>query len=157
VAVGWQGLLRDFAPDGRVRRVEPRRSALLRRAKLVCASVDDLEPGVELASLAGLAPRAAIVLTDGAAGGTALCLGKVRRYRAISAGAVVDPTGAGDVFVAALMVGWLLCGELATPSALRFAAAAGSCAVEGVGLAGVPTAAQVETRLRQARLRGGPA
>ena len=46
------------------------------------------------------------------------------------------------------MVAWLLTGELATAGALRFGAAAASCAVEGVGLAGVPTRDHVEARLR---------
>ena len=52
------------------------------------------------------------------------------------------------MFLAALMAAWLRYGELATSRALRFAAAAGSCAVEGAGLAGVPTEAQVIARLR---------
>jgi hypothetical protein len=82
--------------------------------------------------------------------GTSLASGRpwLGRYRAIQARAIVDPTGAGDVFMAALTAAWLLTGELATSRALRFAAAAGSCAVEGVGLAGVPSAAQIAGRLR---------
>ena len=55
--------------------------------------------------------------------------------------------GAGDVFLAALMVAWLTTGELATPRNLRFAAAGGSLAVEGVGLGGVPSKAAVASRL----------
>jgi sugar/nucleoside kinase (ribokinase family) len=61
---------------------------------------------------------------------------------------LVDATGAGDVFLAALMAAWLLTGDVATPATLGFAAAAGSCAVEGEGLAGVPTRSQVVARLR---------
>ena len=151
VAVGPQGLLREFADDGSVKRVDPGPSPLLRAAGLVCASLDDLSPGTELGRLGPLAPEAAIVLTAGDRGGVALHGGGLITYRAVAANRVVDSTGAGDVFLAALMAAWLVTGELATSRALRFAAAAGSCAVEGVGLAGVPTRAQVAERLRSSR------
>jgi 1D-myo-inositol 3-kinase len=155
VAVGWQGLLRELAADGWVRRVDPASSPLLEAAGLVCASVDDLAPGALLGELRGFAPRATLVLTAGAGGGVALRGAKAARYGMIAAPRIVDPTGAGDVFLAALMAAWLLTGELATTRALRFAAAAGSCAVEGVGLAGVPTRAQVAARLRSG-MQPGP-
>jgi hypothetical protein len=45
------------------------------------------------------------------------------------------------------MVAWLVRGELATSRSLRFAAAAASCVVEGMGLAAVPTSDQVAARL----------
>jgi sugar/nucleoside kinase (ribokinase family) len=148
VAVGWQGLLREFAADGWVRRADPGLSPLLEAASLVCASVDDVAPGASLGELRAFAPRAALVLTAGAGGGVALRGAETARYGAIAAPRIVDPTGAGDVFLGALIAAWLLTGELATARALRFAAAAGSCAVEGAGLAGVPTRAQVAARLR---------
>jgi 2-dehydro-3-deoxygluconokinase len=78
------------------------------------------------------------------------------RYPAVPAPRVVDATGAGDVFLAALMVEWLLNGDVATSRALRFAAAAGSCAVAGAGIAGVPTEAQVAERLRLRASSGSP-
>ena len=162
VCLGWQGLLREFAADGWVVRTVPRPSALLSRAGLVCASLDDLPPDAALEDLHGLSPRASLVLTDGERGGLAITPGpdgaegagrqrRTDRYRAIPA-APTDPTGAGDVFMAALTAAWLATGELATPRALRLAAAAGSCAVEGPGLRGVPTGEQV-----LARLSAGPA
>jgi sugar/nucleoside kinase (ribokinase family) len=150
IAVGAQGMMREFADNGSVRRVEPVPSALLRAAGLVCASVGDLIPETDLALLRQLAPGASIVLTAGDGGGIAIRDGELERYRAIPADRVTDPTGAGDVFLAALTAGWLLLGERATPRVLRFAAAAGSCAVEGVGLGGVPKAGQVATRLLSA-------
>jgi len=71
----------------------------------------------------------------------------LRRYRAVSAENPVDPTGAGDVFLAALLTAWLMTGEVGTAATLRFAAAAASCVVEGVGLAGVPSRTEVASRL----------
>jgi Sugar kinases, ribokinase family len=151
VAVGWQGLLREFAADGWVRGVDPSPSPLLAAAGLVSVSVDDLAPGLGMTELRGFAPRATILLTAGHRGGLALSGSRVHRYPAIPSQAVVDPTGAGDVLLAALMVVWLLHGELATGRALRFAVAAGSCSVEGAGLGGVPTKAQVAERLHPIR------
>lgn len=153
VAVGWQGLLREFGPDGWVRKVPAEESAVAARAGLVCASLEDLAPGSSLERLRELAPVASIVLTAGERGGIALHGERIRRYRALKA-SVVDPTGAGDVFLAALAAAWLLTGELATSRTLRFAAAAGSCAVEGWGLGGVPGAAQVAGRLDPRRAKG---
>jgi sugar/nucleoside kinase (ribokinase family) len=150
IAVGAQGMMREFADNGSVMLVEPVPSALLRDAGLVCASLDDMSPGTELRRLSRLAPGAAVVLTAGDGGGVVLRGGELMRYPAIAANRVLDPTGAGDVLLAALMAAWLVTEELAVPRAVRFAAAAGSCAVEGVGLAGVPTRAQVAERLRSA-------
>ena len=148
IGVGWQGLLRDFGDDGWVKVVEARSSPLLTGAGLVVVSVDDLGGEAAIEQLPRFAPNAAIVLTAGEEGGVALRDGKPSWYQAAPAPGVVDPTGAGDVFLSALMVAWLLTGELATAGALRFGAAAASCAVEGVGLAGVPTRDHVEARLR---------
>lgn len=150
IGVGWQGMLRSFDRNGWVERVDPVGSELLQRAGLVCTSVDDLAPRADLRDLYRLAggAEAAMVLTNGAKGGIALDGAGLIRYEALTAGAVADPTGAGDVFLAALMTAWLLTGELVTPRNLRFAAAAGSLAVEGVGLAGVPSKSAVAARLR---------
>ena len=149
VGVCWQGLLRTFDDDGWVRRIDPQPSPILDAAGLVVASVDDFEAGTAIERLRSLAPTAAIVLTAGEGGGVALADGQMRRYAAIQAAGIVDATGAGDVFAAALMAAWLLTGRLATGATLSFAAAAASCSVEGAGLAGVPARAQVAGRLRQ--------
>ena len=150
VGVGWQGLLRRFETGGSVVPVAPVRSALLERAGLACLSRDDLGPvsGADLEALADLVPRGAVVVTDGAGGGIAVAGGGTTRYRAVPAAAEADPSGAGDVFLAALMVAWLRRGRVADGEALRFAAAAGSLAVEGIGLAGVPKLSQVQARLK---------
>jgi hypothetical protein len=153
VGLGWQGLLRDFGADGWMKRRRPATSPLARRAGLVCASVDDLPPDFDLADLRRLAAAATIVVTAGAQGGLAIEGPRLIRYKALAAHAVEDPTGAGDVFLAALMVAWLTTGELARPRSLLFAAAAGSLAVEGVGLAGVPSKAAVASRLGRGAAR----
>lgn len=58
----------------------------------------------------------------------------------------VDPTGAGDVFAAAYLARYR---ETAEPlESARFASCAASLCVEADGVAGIPTRAQVETRLR---------
>ncbi|HEX7491342.1 MAG TPA: PfkB family carbohydrate kinase [Candidatus Limnocylindrales bacterium] len=147
VGLGWQGLLREFSDDGWVRKVDPQPSALAVAAGLVVASMDDVNAEIRVDSLRVAAPAASIVLTAGAGGGVALSRGKVLRYFAAPAPAVVDPTGAGDVFLAALMTAWLVTGERASARSLRFAAVAASFAVEGIGLAGVPTREQVRQRL----------
>jgi len=146
MGIGWQGLLREFAPDGWIRGVAPEPSVLLEAAGLVAASVDDLPAGTALPALRVLAPRATIVLTAGDRGGVVVRKEGLARYPATPA-TVVDATGAGDVFLAALMVAWLLRGELATSQALRFAAAAASCVVESPGLTAVPTLGRVVERL----------
>lgn len=149
IGVCWQGLLRTFDADGWVRRLAPRPSPILEAAGLVVASVDDVEPGTEIERLRSFAPGAAIVLTAGESGGVALVGGRMRRYDAIKSRGIVDATGAGDVFIAALAAAWFLTGQLATPATLRFAAAAASCSVEGAGVSGVPTRADVASRLRR--------
>jgi sugar/nucleoside kinase (ribokinase family) len=150
VGVGWQGLLRRFETGGSVVPVAPVRSALLERAGLACLSREDLGPesGIDLGALADLVPHGVVVVTDGAAGGVAMAGGRMTRYGAVPVLAEADPTGAGDVFLAALMASWLRRGRVVDAEALRFAAAAGSLAVEGIGLAGVPDLAHVQARLR---------
>jgi hypothetical protein len=148
VGMGWQGVLREFSDDGWVRKTVPEQRGLLQRAGLVCASVDDFEPRQRIGDLRRLAPSAVIALTAGENGGVALRAGEAATYPAVPAAAAVDATGAGDVFLAALMAAWVLTGELATDRTLRFAAAAASCSVEAVGLTGVPTRGRVAERLR---------
>ena len=176
VGVGWQGLLRSFDPDGWVRSVAPTRSPLLDAAGLVAVSMHDLDLDLDLdlapdqghasvasqehdlatdlaadlAAIAEFATGATFVITAGEAGGVAVSQGRpgALRYWAVTSTGTADPTGAGDVFLAALMAAWLTTGELTTPQALRFAAAGGSLAVEAIGLAGAPTKEAVAARLR---------
>jgi sugar/nucleoside kinase (ribokinase family) len=156
LALGWQGLLRDLRVGRVVARRAPGPSALLRRADLVGVSRNDLDRPFGDADLAPLLKAGAdLLLTDGDRGGRLVRIdgdraGLVREYRSVSA-RQVDPTGAGDTFLAALLASVLrpdLIGRAGdgTDLDLAFAAAAGSLAVEGVGLPAVPDLAAVQRR-----------
>jgi sugar/nucleoside kinase (ribokinase family) len=156
-AVGWQGLLRDLRAGRPVGRRPPGPSALLRRADLVGVSRHDVPSGSDDARLAAfLKPGSDLLVTEGDAGGRLVRVGeegprRIERYRPIAA-AQVDPTGAGDTFLAALLVSILEAGaadgDLTTGGPdLRFAAAAASLVVEGIGLEAVPDRPAVRRRM----------
>ena len=159
VAVAWQGFLRDLRAGARVRHLAPGPSPILRRADLIGVSRHDVAPDVPLAALEGLlGPRTDLLITEGDAGGLLIRLGpddraELLRYRSPASDAEVDPTGAGDTFLAALQASGLRAGtERAAIRAaldLRFAAAAGSLVVEGRGLAGVADLSAVLGRLER--------
>ncbi len=162
VALGWQGLLRNLAPGETVTRRPPAASPLVERAALVGLSRQDIDPDVTEADLAKLLSRpATLLLTDGASGGMVVeLLGdgrrRVRTYPAIPAATLVDPTGAGDAFLATLVaarLGHPLAGSGRRGADLRCAAAVASLVVEAPGLYGVPTLAALAARLRTS-LRG---
>lgn len=169
VAVGWQGLLRVLVAGEAVRHTEPGPSAILGRADLVGVSRDDLDRSIEFADLCRLLrPGATLVVTQGDQGGLVLEAGedgprRVRHYPAVGSRAVVDPTGAGDVFLAALAAARvdprLVGGRLDRGADLLLAAAASALVLEGPGMAGVPHRAAVSARIAEAiSLRGaGPA
>ena len=159
VALGWQGLLRSLPPGGTVSRRVPAPGALVQRASLVVVSRFDIDPATDLAALGGLLhPPALLVVTDSELGGLAIDVDvswqtRLRRYPAVTADVIVDPTGAGDVFLGALvaaLLGHPLMGSKTRGSALRFAASAASLAVEGRGLAGVPRLDDLPARLSRA-------
>ena len=163
VVVGWQGFLRDLAPGEPVRRAEPGPSALLTRADLVGVSHTDVDPATSLADLTQwLKPGADLLVTRGNAGGLLVRVGTDGPARTVrylpTAAEEVDPTGAGDTFLAALAASALrpaIAGRHRSrrPLDLRFAAAAGSLAVEAVGLDGVPDRAAVNVRRARERIR----
>jgi sugar/nucleoside kinase (ribokinase family) len=161
VAVGWQGLLREVLPDGRVVRRSPERLAIVRRADLVAVSRDDLSPDTALDQLtAYLGPAATLVVTHGGQGGVVIDpMGsatdggrRLRRYPAIRSPQVVDATGAGDVFLATLFAARLdpalIEGRPGRGLDLLLAASASSLVVEAEGLAGVPTRSALRDRVR---------
>jgi hypothetical protein len=166
VAVGWQGLLRELVAGERVGRRVPWPSPIIRRADVVGVSHHDLGPETPIDELlAMLKPGASLLLTKGAEGGIvwrrrAGGRTTARRYPAFEPDRVVDATGAGDTFLAALIVSWLdpeLARARRRGGDLRFASAAGSLVVEGPGLDAVPDRDAVTRRARRSRGTGAPA
>ncbi|HET7726455.1 MAG TPA: PfkB family carbohydrate kinase [Candidatus Limnocylindrales bacterium] len=167
VAVGWQGLLRVLRPDEAVEHLVPSRLRVLDRADLVGLSRDDVDRSIELADLCRLLrPGATLVVTQGDRGGLVMeaspdGVHHLRHYPAVRSHAVVDPTGAGDVFLAALAAARteprLVAGRIAAGFDLLLAAAAASLVLEGPGLLGVPDRDAVRRRMQEgllARARG---
>lgn len=117
--------------------------ALLRRLALIVLSIEDVGHDEALAaSYAAHCPL--VVVTRGAAGAT-LYLHGVPEPVAPCPAREHDPTGAGDVFAAALL---LRLSEMGDPrAAASFASAAAACAVEGVGHQALPDRAAVLARL----------
>ena len=100
-----------------VARRAPTAGGLVGRADLVCVSRHDVGPEIPAEELARfLRPGAWLAITDGAEGGlvaeaTSGGLGRVVGYRAIAAHRELDPTGAGDTFLAALVARAMSPGE----------------------------------------------
>lgn len=164
VAVGWQGMLRRLSAGAAVERLPPAERALLRRADLVGVSHHDVEPTTSLAALSAfLKPGARLLVTQGQLGGLLVDVGPAGpgaslRYLPTRTDDEVDATGAGDTFLAALVTATVrpsLMGLMRrrVGADLRFAAAAGSLAVEDVGLTGVPDLLAVRARAMRERVR----
>lgn len=165
VALGWQGLLRRITPGRRVERLVPGPRRLLQRAELVAVSHHDIDPRTRLDELTALLrPGARLLVTQGDHGGLFVTAGRpgpdaVLRYRPAAADREVDPTGAGDAFLAALLAATvrpavLGPGRHARGADLGFAATVGALAVEATGLAGVPDLEAVRACRRRQRSRG---
>ncbi|MFH1085513.1 MAG: PfkB family carbohydrate kinase [Chloroflexota bacterium] len=145
-----QGWLRRWGADGRV---EPCPWAKAERA-LAAATAVVLSPedvGGDWALLERYAALArTLAVTLGERGAIIYHDGRSERLPAFAVD-VVDPTGAGDVFAAALFIGLR---ELGDPFAAgRLANCVASFVVEGLGATRLPTRAQVDERLRSGRLR----
>jgi len=159
VAAGWQGWLRKLAAGRIVERRSPAPSDVLRRADLVGVSHHDLAPATRAADLRALLhPAASLLLTDGEDGGELMRnrdgLEEQWRYQAIPADVELDPTGAGDTYLGALLASFVRPSVLPAEAPdlglnLAFAAAAASLVIEGPGLSGVPDLAAVRARLRR--------
>lgn len=165
-----QGMLRRADPGtGRITLTAPEDLAgRLAGMDLVCLSEEEVRAaGLRSAPPGGgsapdRAPkRPLLALTKGAAGAVLLgpslpgaAAARPLRIPPVPAKAV-DPTGAGDVFAAALLFG-LRRGET-PPEAARLAAAAAAFTVEAPGVAGIPELAAAEARrLREPGARSGP-
>jgi sugar/nucleoside kinase (ribokinase family) len=155
VAFGWQGILRHLEAGQVVRHLSPGPSPLLLRADLIGVSRHDLLHELAVSVVCRwLGREDELLLTCGDEGGLLITLGEHRiqrlvRYPPIAAAADVDPTGAGDVMLAAVLVARIAGGAAGRGGGrdLRLGAAASSLVVERPGLLGVPTLAQVRERL----------
>ena len=183
VAVGWQGLLRELVPGQPVRHLTPGQDPIIRRADLVGLSRDDVDKSISLAMLYGLLRQgASLAVTQGDRGGIIVhgahrsggAAGRpgraaapgdrdgdmtldLRHYPAVPSPAIVDATGAGDVFLAALAAARieprLVGGRIGQGFDLLLAAAAASLVLEGPGLHGVPDRAAVRRRMAEGLAR----
>jgi sugar/nucleoside kinase (ribokinase family) len=161
VGLGWQGLLRDLESSERVQRRSPGPSALVARADLIGVSQDDVARDTDLADLwRPLKPGSTLVLTQGDRGGLLIQPAadgqpSIRHYPAIRSTKTVDSTGAGDVFLAALLAARveprLVRGRGAAGYDALLAAAVASLVLEGHGLLGVPDREAVRQRMAEAR------
>jgi hypothetical protein len=161
LGLGWQGLLRDLVPGRLIGRRSPVPSALVQAASLVGVSREDFAPETAPTDLLELlGPGTTLAVTDGERGGTILRNAEggeaalARPYPAIPSDGTVDATGAGDVFLAAMlgtMVQPGLLDGLGDPTTL--AAAAASLTIEAPGLLGVPDLAEVRRRAARAPSR----
>jgi sugar/nucleoside kinase (ribokinase family) len=163
VALGWQGLLRELEAGEPVRHLKPSPHPIVRRADVVGLSGDDVERHDRLLDVyAAMRPGATLAVTQGDRGGL-IADGvegdrlRLRHYPAIRSGVAVDPTGAGDVFLAALAAARieprLVGGRIAQGFDVALAAATASLVVEAPGLHGVPNRDAVRRRMAEGAAR----
>ena len=159
VATAWQGLLRDVVPGELVHHRRPSPSPIVARSDIVGVGSDDLTDDVVIADLCRLMrPGATLAFTQGARGGIAIEVGDGRprsmaRWPGVPTAGIVDPTGAGDVFLAGLLAARveprLIGGRLDARLDFRLAATVASLVLEGPGLTGVPDRDAIRRRLRE--------
>lgn len=118
---------------------------LLRRLDALILSIEDVQ-GDEALIRNWAAECKLVALTRGANGATLFVAGQPTHVPAYPA-TERDPTGAGDVFAAALLVRLHETGDPLL--AAHFAAAAAAVSVEGRGVSSLPTRPQIEQRLAQ--------
>jgi sugar/nucleoside kinase (ribokinase family) len=135
----WDPLL-PSAIDYRPWRPDP---ALLKRIDVLVLSIEDVKGDVALvAEYARYCPL--VAFTQGARGATLFRHGKPHGIAAFPA-IERDPTGAGDVFAAALLV---RLHETSDPVAsAHFAACVAAGSIEGAGGNAIPTRAEAERRM----------
>lgn len=160
VALGWQGLVRRLVAGQQVVHLPLRPGPLLARADVGLVSAEDLSGmrgtgratgSAHAARLADLLPRTGqqLAVTRGEMGalhvartGPGPADFRMRRLPAIPSNGIVDPTGAGDCFLAAwcaarISAAWAEA-EAQSWRYLAVAAAAGSAIVEVASLAEMP-------------------
>jgi sugar/nucleoside kinase (ribokinase family) len=151
VGVTPQGLIRRWGEDGRVVHVPLALAAVRAEATErldVVVVADEERPFVEALTRAVRRQGGLVVVTKGSQGCLIETAAGGQMVTALPVVGAVDRTGAGDVFAAGLLVG--LAEGRAVAAAVRFAMAAASCSIEGVGPAAVAPRAAIERRLAAA-------
>lgn len=140
-----QGYVREFDAEGRVRpRAWRDPGADLQGVHVLFLSEHDLGDGaVEARARDLLRVVPVVALTRGWRGLTLLTRDAAHEVPSLPR-PEVDPTGAGDVFAAAFLVGYHETGD--PLEAAAFACCAASCAVEGVGATTLGDRAEIERR-----------
>lgn len=148
VLLTLQGWLRRWEVDGRVCFKRWFDADVLRSIDIVVFSEEDIYDAPELEALfAGAVPH--LVVTRAERGGTYYEHGVPRQYSTPQVEARY-PTGAGDVFAAALLSSLhLLGGNM--DAALTVAARLAATCVTRIGIDGTPTPAEVEAALAEVR------
>ena len=142
VVASLQGWLRRWDDSGLVSARRWDGAGLLPHVAAAVVSEHDFDSDDVVAGWAALAP--VLVVTRGRDGATLYRRGTVRDIAPFAA-REVDPVGAGDVFAAAYLIVYH---ESRDPVyAATYASCAASFAVEAPGLVGIPTRAQVASRL----------
>lgn len=148
-AVSLQGALRDRDSDNRVvRRTRPfaRAIELAPPGSYAFLSDEDTRYPTALAKRLALS-GVHVLVTRGHRGAKRYSGTAVDRFAAIPARHLGDPTGAGDCFATSFAIRLAETGD--EECAMHFALAAGSLAVEGPGLEGIPTREAIERRVHK--------
>ena len=149
IGVGPQGWMRTWGKDGVVSG-QPWDGArgVLRQCQALFVSHEDVVDERAVREWFDLVPVGCV--TRGAAGATLFVNGEPYAVPGYPVN-VVDPTGAGDVFAAAFLIHYARTQD--AWEAAGFASAAGSLAVEGEGIDGVPDLEQLDARWADYRRR----
>jgi hypothetical protein len=145
VGVSPQGWLRALDADGYVVRSRYAGAPFWRGADAIFVSDEDLLGGRADAE-PWAADGAIIAMTESDRGAQIYADGRWRRIPAFAENEV-DPTGAGDTFATAFLIRLHETGD--TAEAARFAAAAASLSIGGVGVDATPDRQQIEARMRR--------
>ncbi len=140
-----QGWFRSVSTDGEITLFDPYTTAITGPWDLIVLSEDEAETTEDLADWEGLTGLLAV--TKGSKGATVFSEGRQHEITALKPPALVDTTGAGDVWSAAFTVRYQETQDI--EQAGRFAAAAAAICVSRPGLKGVPgSRTEVERLLR---------
>ena len=137
-----QGMLRSFGPDGLVHPAPwVGHARLLPKVDAVVVSEEDH------AEDRAWLPYTTVVVTRAERGSDVHAGGATASVAAFTVPEVIDQTGAGDAFAASLVLG--LAEGLPLVEAARFASAAASFAVEGLGMSRLADRSRVQARMRR--------